>query len=86
MWATIKSKGIIQQQIFDDWSVSVYDNSLYGKEGYSTVIVYHDSSEMQDIDEYVYDTEKEAMEQSVVLLETELFMRQTHCEDAWEDA
>ena len=76
------TKGIIKQQVFDDWSVSVYDNSVDGKEGYSAVIVFHDSSEMQDIDEYVYGTEEQAMEQYVVLLETELFMREDTGEDA----
>ena len=68
------SKYHIKRTIYDDFSVCVFDNTSQGK-GYSAVITYSDSSVMQDIDEYIYDTEEEAVEMHDALIETELYIR-----------
>ena len=69
------SKYHIKRTIYDDFSVCVFDNTSQGK-GYSAVITYSDSSVMQDIDEYIYDTEEEAVEKHDELVETELYIRE----------
>jgi len=60
---------ILAKQIFKDWSINLYDNSIYDgegtieKEGYSVVVTHFDSFEMQDINEEIFKTKKEAINQ-----------------------
>ena len=54
---------ILAKQIFKDWSINLYDNSIFGKKGYSVVVTHFDSFEMQDINEEIFKTKKEAINQ-----------------------
>ena len=69
------SKYHIKRTIYDDFSVCVFDNTSQGKD-YSTVITHFDSSVMQDIDEYIYNTKEEAVQKHDELVETELYIRE----------
>ena len=60
---------ILAKQIFKDWSINLYDNSIYDgdgtieKKGYSVVVTHFDSFEMQDINEETFKTKEQALNQ-----------------------
>ena len=54
---------ILAKQIFKDWSINLYDNSIFGKKGYSVVVTHFDSFEMQDVNEETFKTKKQALNQ-----------------------